>query len=131
MNTKTTSRNTQAKSSILLALSEAKCALSHAQLNEKLLGVCDRVTIYRVLDRLISEKKVHRIADIDGSIKYASCHECNHPKTDLHTHVHFSCQKCKTLICLDQIEPKVILPDGFEIKETNFTISGFCNQCNV
>jgi Fur family ferric uptake transcriptional regulator len=77
METKVTSRNTQAKTSILLALSEAKCALSHAQLNEKLLGVCDRVTIYRVLDRLISEKKVHRIADIDGSGEILGIYVCS------------------------------------------------------
>lgn len=46
-------RNTIAKTKILDLINTAEVALSHAEIETLLDGLCNRVTIYRVLDRLV------------------------------------------------------------------------------
>ncbi|HEX8575439.1 MAG TPA: Fur family transcriptional regulator [Flavobacterium sp.] len=122
-----TSRNTNAKAIILDIITNSDVALSHAELQALANGACDRVTIYRILDRLVNEDLIHKAVDLDGTVKYARCHhtEQNH----LHNHVHFSCEKCHLVTCLDTIEPTFTLPKEYLIKEMNFILSGLCPNC--
>jgi len=122
-----TSRSTVAKTEIQQLLANSEAALSHAEIQEKLNGLCDRVTIYRVLERLIQENAIHKIANTDGTLKYASCHSCSNEHR--HDHIHFSCEKCKTVTCLEQVEPTYRLPQAYTVKEANFTLTGICPQC--
>ena len=46
-------RNTLAKQAILDLISTSENALSHIEIQQKLNNLCDRVTIYRVLGRLV------------------------------------------------------------------------------
>ena len=120
-------RNTTAKSEILNLITKSKVALSHSEIQTLTKGMCDRVTIYRVLERLIKEDLIHKAVNLEGTIKYASCshtHE-NHS----HNHVHFSCQKCNLVTCLDTVEPQFTLPINYQIKEVNFTLTGLCPNC--
>lgn len=113
---------------ILSLLSGSQVALSHAEIQMSLAALCDRVTIYRVLDRLVEEGAVHRIVNIDGVLKYASCNDCSH--THHHDHIHFSCLKCKTVTCMKDVEPTFKLPKKYKVSEVNFTVSGLCPQCS-
>lgn len=54
-------RNTTAKTEILDLISQSEVALSHSEIQSALDGLCDRVTIYRVLDRLVEEDLVHKL----------------------------------------------------------------------
>jgi len=120
-------RNTQAKTVILQLIQESKVALSHAELQELLNGLCDRVTIYRVLERLLKEDKIHKAITTDGVIKYAACQSAeNHH----HNHVHFNCTKCNTTSCLDGVEPQLQLPSEYKVETSHFTLSGICPDCN-
>lgn len=121
------SRNTIAKTSIINLLNHSEIALSHAEIQTHLAGLCDRVTIYRVLDRLIEENLVHRILNPDGGVKFASCHSCE--TVHDHSHVHFSCEKCHEVTCLEDVMPVFKMPTSYQIKEVNFTVSGVCPQC--
>lgn len=124
-------RNTIAKTTILELISKSPIALSHSEIQQSLDGLCDRVTIYRVLDRLILEDKIHKVINLEGVVKYASCHICegteNH--NHIHNHIHFSCEKCKEVTCLDSIEPSFSIPNEYTVKEINFTLSGICPHC--
>lgn len=120
-------RNTSAKTTILDILTKSEVALSHNEIHKLTAGICDRVTIYRVLDRLINEDLIHKAVNLDGMIKYASCSISDHQHT--HNHVHFSCQKCNLVTCLDQIKPHFTLPNDYLVKEVNFTLSGLCPEC--
>ncbi len=122
------SRNTKAKSEILKFLDESDVALSHSELQILLEGLCDRVTIYRVLDRLVEEDLIHKIVNIDGVIKYAKCHHCEtvHHK---HDHIHFSCTKCQEVSCLDDVKLNFVLPNHYQIQDVNFMVSGICPKC--
>ena len=123
------SRNTVAKTEILKLLNTSETALSHSEIQVLLDGLCDRVTIYRVLDRLVEEDLIHKVVNIDGGVKYASCYH-NEEIHQSHNHIHFSCEKCHTVTCLEGIEPKFNLPEKYKIKEVNFTVSGICPECS-
>ena len=122
-------RNTIAKTAILEIIKNSEVALSHVEIQKLNQESCDRVTIYRILDRLVAEDVIHKIATSDGTIKYASCH--HNPDTHQHTHnhVHFSCEKCKLVTCLENVVPSFNLPENFLIKEVNFTLTGLCPNC--
>lgn len=126
-------RNTVAKTEILKLINHSPVALSHTEIQTELNGLCDRVTIYRVLDRLISEDEIHKVVNLDGVVKYAACHSCSHEEKHIHTHnhAHFSCEKCKKITCLEDIEPSFKVPKNYQVKEMNFTLSGICPNCVV
>lgn len=121
------SRNTEAKLQIQHILEEATEALSHSDIQDKLDGMCNRVTTYRVLDRLVDEGLVHKIVNMNGVIMYAKCQECE--TVHVHNHIHFSCESCKTVSCLEGVEPQFKLPKGYKAHEINFTVSGICPKC--
>ena len=121
-------RNTAAKTEILNLISRSGAALSHADIQKDLNGLCDRVTIYRVLDRLEEEKLIHKVVNIDGGVRYASCNSC--ASAHSHSHIHFSCENCKSVTCIDEVEPTFKLPIDYTVREVNFTVSGLCPQCS-
>lgn len=123
-------RNTTAKSAVLELIKNSEVALSHAEIQKLTEGLCDRVTIYRILDRLIIEDVIHKIATPDGTVKYASCHHNHEEHHHIHNHIHFSCEKCHSVTCLDSVEPNFIIPENYLIKEVNFSLSGICSNCN-
>ena len=120
-------RNTNAKAVILDLLTKSDVALSPIEIQTLTNGICDRVTIYRVLDRLIKEDLIHKAVNLEGTIKYASCSHLHDNHS--HNHVHFSCQKCNLVTCLDNVEPSFTLPENYQIKEVNFTLTGLCPNC--
>jgi len=122
------SRSTTAKTEIQGLIVSSLVALSHSEIQKSLEGLCDRVTIYRVLERLLVEGVIHKIVNVDGVVKYASCHSC-YTKHN-HNHIHFSCQKCKSVTCLEDVEPSYKLPKNYKVSEMNFTLSGLCPQCS-
>lgn len=124
-------RNTPASSAVLNLIQNSAVALSHSEIQEKLEGLCDRVTIYRILDRLTEDGLIHKIANSDASLKYASCSKCHHSKSTEHTHnhVHFSCLKCKSVVCLENVQPEIKLPNSYKLVEVNFTVTGICPNC--
>jgi Fur family ferric uptake transcriptional regulator len=122
-------RNTIAKTEIRKLINSSPVALSQPEIQHELNDVCDRVTIYRVLDRLVEEGAIHRIVNVDGVIKYAECHQCE-TQHHHHNHVHFSCEKCKAVTCLEDVEPSFKLPKQYQVKEVNFTLSGLCPNCS-
>lgn len=124
-----TTRNTTAKSAILELLKNSKEALSHAEIQKLTVDLCDRVTIYRVLDRLVTEDVIHKIATPDGTLKYAACQHNHNNKHHVHNHVHFSCEKCLSVTCLDAVEPIYTISDNYVVKDMNFTLSGLCPKC--
>ena len=122
-------RNTVAKTEIISLLNNSSNALSHIEIQNALNGLCDRVTIYRVLDRLIDEGLLHKIINVDGVVRYASCNKsCTHKHS--HNHVHFSCTSCKKVTCLETVEPSFLMPKNYTVTQVNFTVSGICPSCS-
>lgn len=120
-------RNTTAKTEVYQLINRSEVALSHAEIQSMINGLCDRVTIYRILDRLVEENLIHKIVNVDGGVKYAPCHSCS--SVHHHNHIHFSCQKCKSVTCLEHVKPEFTLPKKYVVSEVNFTVSGVCPLC--
>ena len=110
-------------------IKESSYAVSHAQMREKMNDNCNRVTIYRILDKLVKNGTIHRVMDIDGIAKFAYCNSCKEEKHQ-HNHVHFSCSKCNKVTCLEGMDPKINLPKGYLVEQVSYTISGHCPECN-
>lgn len=125
-----TTRKTASKTAILELITHSEVALSHSEIQKLTGDLCDRVTIYRILDRLVTEDMIHKIATPDGTVKYAGCHHDHDNHHHTHNHVHFSCEKCHSVTCLDSVEPSYKIPDNYLVKEVNFTLSGLCPNCN-
>jgi Fur family ferric uptake transcriptional regulator len=122
------SRNTIAKNEIKNLIFSSTVALSHSDIQKSIEGLCDRVTIYRVLERLQKDGTIHKIVNIDGVVKYAGCLSCEIKHN--HDHIHFSCISCKSVTCLEGVEPSFKLPPSYKVSEMNFTLSGYCPNCN-
>ena len=121
-------RNTVARDAILEIINTTDVALSQSDVQAQLPeGLRNRVTIYRVLDRLVDEHLAHKITNIDGVVKYANCQSCsaNHK----HNHLHFNCERCNTVTCIEAVEPSFKLPANYEVNTVNFLVSGICPEC--
>jgi Fur family transcriptional regulator, ferric uptake regulator len=121
-------RTTKAKTEIQKLIVSSSVALSHSEIQKELNNLCDRVTIYRVLERLMKERVIHKIINIDGVVKYAACQSCSEKHS--HNHVHFNCQNCKTVICMYDVEPLITMPRNYKISDMNMTLSGLCPSCS-
>lgn len=121
-------RNTKPKAEITALISSSGVALSHAEIQNLMGGTCDRVTIYRILDRLTQEGRVHKIINMDGVVKYATCQHCE--TGHHHDHIHFSCENCKKVICIESAVPEIQLPEKFTVHNCNFVVSGICPECS-
>lgn len=122
-------RSTTAKMHVLQLLSDEPVALSHLEIQEKSIGVCDRVTTYRVLDRLLGEGIIHKTVGLDGVTRYALCKVCEGDHKHFHNHVHFSCDVCLKVTCLEDVIPEFKLPRKYKVRDVNFNLSGICPEC--
>lgn len=105
------------------------CAISHAEISVLLKKSCNRVTVYRVLDKLYEQGKIHKIIDVTGVTKFASCDSCETGEHH-HNHLHFSCTSCNQVTCLEENEPTISLPSAYIVDSVQLTISGICPNCH-
>ncbi|MDX2188627.1 MAG: transcriptional repressor [Bacteroidota bacterium] len=106
-------------------------SLTYVEISTLLGNGYDKVTIYRTLTTFEEAGIVHKIFNTNGSQSYALCHnDCKeHHHAD--NHVHFECEVCHNLVCLNDINVPIInLPKGFKANKINFLIEGICDKCN-
>lgn len=124
-------RNTQAKKTVFEIIQGNKTAMSQAEIYAKVNNICDRVTVYRILERLVKEVKIHKIVNINGVLNYALCSSCEHEKHLHHDHLHFSCTSCKKLTCISDNHIELNIPSNYQVTEVFFTVSGICPDCKI
>jgi len=104
-------RVTQARVSVMAMLLQARSAVSHQDIQDKLVGM-DRVTLYRALDCLTEAGLAHKISSDDRIFRYnagTSGDHHEHRNHDhgpgnnpaQHQHGHFKCTRCSRVFCLD------------------------------
>lgn len=110
---------------VLDALIAASQPLSHADV-EALLPDADRVTLYRVLDSLVSCGLALKAVDARGVFRFsASATQRQHAG-----HVHFRCTGCGGVFCLEAAPPPPPrLPRGFQLDAVEFDLRGTCANC--
>lgn len=123
-------RLTPAREHVLDILLSAPRALSHQEIEtvarEQELDF-DRVTLYRVLDWLVTQGLAHKIEGRDRVWRFNAV---TVTETE-HGHAHFHCNRCGQVFCLEQLQPSfaVTLPSGFKFKKAELTIEGLCPNC--
>lgn len=121
---------TEARLRILELFLGAGGALSHGEV-EKAGGMAfDRVTVYRTLQSFVEKGIIHTIPTSDNSVRYALCRETCNEEHHHDDHVHFVCERCGRIICLDRVSvPAVRLPEGFLPSQTQMIVNGICDLC--
>ena len=106
-------------------------ALAHADIETKTGEHFDRVTIYRTLQTFVEKGIIHTIPTVDNSVLYALCKDQCSEGHHHDNHVHFICDDCGTVYCLENITtPDVKLPLGFKQVQTDVLVSGICDKCS-
>ncbi len=125
-------RLTNSRADIVDVFLQKKVAISHGDIESTMDGKYDRVTIYRTLKSFLESGLIHKVLDDSGTTRYALCDDACADGHHHHNHVHFKCSNCEETTCLDGVHiPKVKLPDGFEVEESNFLLTGVCSKCTV
>lgn len=103
-------------------------ALSVVDLVKQLQAEMNKTTVYRILDRLENEGKLHSFTGKDGLKWYAKCHECS-AENHLDVHPHFQCSKCGKVECLE-VEMKIPPIANHQIQQAQVLLLGQCGSCN-
>ncbi len=124
----TGARATPARIRVLELLTAAPAPLSHQDI-EGALGAAslDRVTLYRVLDWLVESGLAVKRADERRVWRFTLAAGGAH-----HGHVHFRCETCGRVFCLDAPAPRPPrLPGGFTLARAELDLAGRCAECNA
>lgn len=95
----------------------------HAGLESRL----NKTTVYRVLEKLKKQGKVHSVTDPRGTAYFIPCRDCSE---DEHRdfHYHFKCLECREIKCLpEKVSPPV--PPGHRVESCELLLLGTCPKC--
>lgn len=120
-------RMTKLTKTLLAVFEETDSAVSTVRLAEELHGKMNRVTVYRILDRLEEEGVLHFFRGKDGVKYYAKCkkHTSSHQNN---AHPHFQCQACGKIECLHIDIPIPTVAD-YKIEAAELLLIGQCKNC--
>jgi len=100
--------------------------MSHEAIEDQIEMDINRATIYRILNQFCEDDLIHTIVADDGKQYFALCNGSENHSSEFH--FHFSCNKCRTISCLDQ-EVQLNLPPGFAMEKANCVVTGTCKNC--
>lgn len=91
----------------------------------------DRVTLYRIL-RVFEEKGIiHKVLDSQGTANYAICSGGCSEHAHHDEHVHFNCDNCHRIFCLEKVRiPEIKIPAGFKVGALKLVATGICEDCS-
>jgi Fur family ferric uptake transcriptional regulator len=90
----------------------------------------DRVTLYRTLNSFTERGVLHKIPDDSGFATYGLCHDTCDSEDHKHDHMHFKCNDCGTIECLELNIPSIQVP-GYKVTEADLILKGTCNNCVI
>jgi len=118
-------KRTSCREGIIEVVMTAKQALSENEIREKLTVNYDRTTFYRSFKTLEEYAIIHKIVVDNQLVKYALDNTITHKEE----HVHFYCNECHSVECMDIPVHKYQLPKGYSYGEIDVVIKGTCAKC--
>lgn len=96
---------------------------------EKELKDYNRITLYRTIKNFLAKGIIHEIALSGEENNFAICADnCGKDKHE-HKHIHFKCENCKSVLCVEVDNfPKIEIPQ-FKIQNLEIQASGLCSSC--
>ena len=91
----------------------------------------NRITLYRTIKIFLEKDIIHEIT-INGAVSnYAICKEECDTVAHHHQHIHFKCNRCGIIFCVEVDKfPTIILPK-YKIEQLEIQAIGLCENCNV
>lgn len=122
------SRKTKSVGKIIEIFNGTNQALSVVHLVDQLRDDMNKTTVYRALERLEDDRKIHSFTGADGLKWYASCNDCCTAE-NVNFHPHFQCEKCGKIeyLSIDLELPK--LPNNYKIERAELLLLGSCDEC--
>ena len=120
-------RVTDGRIDILEFFLRQKKAISFKDLEEEFKD-SDRVTLYRTLSAFAEKGVLHKIPNDSGFATYGLCHDTCDSEDHRHDHMHFKCNECGSIECLEQNIPVIKIP-GYEVQEADLILKGICKTC--
>ncbi len=122
-------RITDCRIDVMKHFQNHKGALSQGDLEVSLKGY-DRVTLYRTLNSFLESGLLHKIPNESGKATFGLCSDSCSSEKHQDNHMHFKCNKCGQMECLDDREvPIVSVPSGYKMERINLIIDGICADC--
>ena len=120
---------TKQKNKILEIIENRKNEFTIKEVYEELNQSVGLTTIYRLVNKLINEKKLNKEIGKDNLNYYQYLNICNNKN-----HFYLKCNKCLKLIhvdcdCINDIENHVLEKHKFYMNKENIIINGICNKC--
>ena len=98
---------------------------------EKELHKFNRITLYRTIKIFIEKGIIHEIS-LNGNISnFALCKEECDTNAHYHQHIHFKCNSCEIVFCVEVDKfPTIKLPE-YIIEQLEIQATGLCQKCNI
>lgn len=113
---------------VVKALSASASPLSLMDIEEEI-GTLDKSSVSRVLALLSANRMVHALEDGRGIVRYELC-RTNGGSGDSDLHVHFYCEECRKVFCMEGTPVPVIqVPDAYKVTGVNCMLKGICPAC--
>jgi Fur family ferric uptake transcriptional regulator len=114
---------------VLEWLNDKQKPVTLQELNRHFQTNINRITLYRILNDLAETGIVKMFYGQDGQkyIEEIPNKSSEHAHKD--GHLHFQCNSCDTVFCLDDIEV-LNLPKGFNISPEQSILIGLCEKCH-
>ena len=127
--TRSESYNTKQKNLILNVIKNQKYEFTIKDIYKELNERVGLTTIYRLVDRLIDEKKLNKYISRDNVTYYQYLKECSEEN-----HFFLKCDKCGNLIhidcdCIDDLSSHIFKKHKFKPNKENIIINGVCEKC--
>lgn len=98
---------------------------------EKELTNYNRITLYRTIKVFIEKGIIHEIALSGSESSYAMCKDGCDTVGHHHQHVHFKCNECETIYCIEVNEfPAIDIPNH-KIVQLEIQANGICSECSA
>ena len=86
-------------------------------------------TIYRLVDKLIEEKKLNKTISKDNTTYYQYLEECNEEN-----HFYLKCENCGNLEhvdcdCIEDLTNHILKKHKFKLNKDHIIINGICKKC--
>ncbi len=89
----------------------------------------DRVTLYRILGAFQEKGIIHKITDENGLSHFAVCKDECSSHGHKHHHIHFECDNCNTIFCVDTPELELGHLSNYTVRELDIKAKGICDSC--
>ncbi|MHC4265545.1 MAG: Fur family transcriptional regulator [Planctomycetota bacterium] len=122
-------RQTGQRKAVLTTLMNSSKPLTQDQITDRLgQKAPNKVTIYRVLEKLLDTGLVHKAFLRKRTWHYELSHNCSEKQC----HPHFTCTDCGDTHCLTDVNlPMVTSPNnGFVFQRQQVRFEGICPKCN-